>query len=161
MSGRPQAIGCLLEEFYLMGHAIRGALSPTEESRGLLPGALIVLVALSGCQPCRQVALAGELSITPSGLSRHISELVAAGYVVRRPDQTDGRASLIELTDEGHELLERAHRSRARTLENALADWDGAEVTAAVETITKLRHSLHRHAQQQKPPSRESDPVNV
>ncbi|AZG46026.1 MarR family winged helix-turn-helix transcriptional regulator [Gordonia insulae] len=158
MSGEPDVIGSLADEFCLMGHAIRAALAPAVDSHGLLPGAIVVMMVLNTRQPCRQVELAGELSITPSGLSRHISELVTAGYVVRRPDQTDGRASLIELTAKGLDLLDRAHHSRATALANALGDWDHDDVTDAVDVTRRLRTALHAYAQTH---ARESEPTHA
>ena len=63
-------------------------------------GVLVVLVTA----PERSLRL-GELAArnlaSPSGISRIVDRLQAAGLVVRRPDPQDGRGAHAQLTDEG------------------------------------------------------------
>lgn len=135
----------LIEELFLMGRAFRSTLAQPEEGQ-LLPGALGVLVVLETIGPCRQVDLAGEMRISPSALSRHITELVTAGYMSRHADPTDGRATLVEITDNGRELLHRVRISRARSMQKVLADWTDDEADQARAVVHKLRNSLLTHA---------------
>jgi len=57
--------------------------------------------------PIRAGDLAELEGVEPSNMSRTLRELLALGYVTRRPDEADGRAWLIELTDEGLREFER------------------------------------------------------
>src|SRR5689334_10172048 len=45
--------------------------------------------------------LAGRLEITKQGTAQIIEDMERRGYVVRRPDPTDARARLVELSDRG------------------------------------------------------------
>ncbi|HLS76990.1 MAG TPA: MarR family transcriptional regulator [Nocardia sp.] len=136
----------LIKEFYLIGRAVRGALTHPDESL-LLPGAIGVLGTLHARGSCRQGDLAGELCISPSALSRHVTELVAAGYITRSPDPSDGRATLVRVTDSGRALLERIQVSRAQGLQEVLTEWDEADAKRACAAMQKLRTSLAHYAQ--------------
>jgi DNA-binding MarR family transcriptional regulator len=50
--------------------------------------------------------LAARLHVRVQSLTDSINELVSRGLIARRPDQTDRRRQLIELTDAGTTLLE-------------------------------------------------------
>jgi DNA-binding MarR family transcriptional regulator len=52
--------------------------------------------------------LARVAMVSPSGMTNRLDRLEAAGLIVRRPDPDDRRGSLVELTAEGVELVDRA-----------------------------------------------------
>lgn len=144
MAVSPDTAQSLIKELYLIGRAIRLALIHPEEG-DMLPGGVAVLGTLEVKGPCRQVDLAVDLCLSASVLSRHVAELVAAGYISRQADPTDGRASLVRITDAGRELLQRVRASRAAGLQTALADWDEHEAEQACAAVHKLRNSLVAH----------------
>ncbi|MCC3332850.1 MarR family winged helix-turn-helix transcriptional regulator [Nocardia abscessus] len=165
MAVSPDTAQSLIKELYLMGRAIRTVLAHPEEGQ-LLPGGIGVLGTLESKGSCRQVDLAVDLCISPSALSRHVTELVAAGYISRHADPTDGRATLIRVTDEGRDLLHRVRGSRARGLQNVLADWSEDDAEQACVAVQKLRDALTTHAQSiavgaHQPVSKESQEVDV
>ncbi|MBF6220017.1 winged helix-turn-helix transcriptional regulator [Nocardia abscessus] len=165
MAVSPDTAQSLIKELYLMGRAIRTVLAHPEEGQ-LLPGGIGVLGTLESKGSCRQVDLAVDLCISPSALSRHVTELVAAGYISRHADPTDGRATLIRVTGEGRDLLHRVRGSRARGLQNVLADWSEDDAEQACVAVQKLRDALTTHAQSitvgaHQPVSRESQEVDV
>src|SRR5919202_4185106 len=51
--------------------------------------------------------LAHEVVLSPTGMSRFVDRVEAAGYVMRRPDPHDRRALQVTLTEAGVELLRR------------------------------------------------------
>lgn len=51
---------------------------------------------------------AGRLQVHPTSVTNTVDRLEAAGFVVREPHPTDGRATLVALTDEGRALAARA-----------------------------------------------------
>ncbi|MEV0707041.1 MarR family winged helix-turn-helix transcriptional regulator [Nocardia aurea] len=134
----------LIKELYLMGRAMRVVLLHPEEGQ-LLPGGVGVLGSLEARGECRQVDLATDLCISPSALSRHVAELVGAGYISRHADPGDGRATLIRITPEGRELLCRVRVSRARGLQTALADWSEGDAEQAYLAVQQLRNALTAH----------------
>ncbi|ONM50111.1 MarR family winged helix-turn-helix transcriptional regulator [Nocardia donostiensis] len=134
----------LIRELFLIGRAIRATLAHPEEGQ-LLPGGVGVLVALETKGPCRQVDLAAGLCISPSALSRHVTELVTDGYVSRHPDPSDGRATVIQVTDNGRDLLQRIRMSRAKGLQDVLAEWSEDEAEQARAVVHKLRNTMTAH----------------
>ena len=76
---------------------------------------------LSGEGPLGQRQLSERLHLSKSTVSRLVSQLIACGWVQRKPDVTDGRAVLVSLTDEGRDVADRLGRARARRFEDLLA----------------------------------------
>lgn len=89
----------------------------------------------------RLTELARKANMTPQSMAELVDELVALGYVVRRPDPGDGRAKLIVLTKRGSDAVaagrqsiegieeqvtatlgERGHRELRRLLSKLLDD---------------------------------------
>lgn len=145
MSVSPETAQELIEDLHLVGRVLRRSLVSPDHS-GLHPGVLGVLVALASRGHCRQNELAADLCISQSALSRHITDLVNAGFAGRRPDPGDGRATQIEVTAEGMALLARTRAAMALELQAVLADWTESDARAAHHTIHKLKQSLTRHA---------------
>src|SRR5215470_11625591 len=74
---------------------------------GLTPSQLAALSTVEQSGPLRLGDLAAAEGIAPSTLTRLVTVLEDAGYVTRRPDPTDARASTIAITEAGHEAMER------------------------------------------------------
>jgi DNA-binding MarR family transcriptional regulator len=66
-------------------------------------------------------ALAASERVRPQSMAQTIGDLEADGLVARRPDPTDGRQVLIELTEEGRQTLEADRRHREGWLTDAIA----------------------------------------
>ncbi|WP_327150904.1 MarR family winged helix-turn-helix transcriptional regulator [Nocardia sp. NBC_01329] len=131
----------ILDELFLISRALRRSLAQPEEGR-LLPGGISVLVNLESAGPCRQVDLACQIGISASAMSRHITELVADGYVLRNTDPSDGRAIRVEVSPTGLELLGRIRESRIRGLQEVLADWTVEDAEHAHQILNTLRSRL-------------------
>jgi DNA-binding MarR family transcriptional regulator len=65
-------------------------------------------------------ALAAAERVRPQSMAQTIAELEASGLVERRPDPSDRRQILIELTDGGKETLDRDRLRRAGWLAAAM-----------------------------------------
>src|SRR4051794_22258272 len=61
--------------------------------------ALVLLYPLVRLGPLRQGALAEHVRADPSTISRHVAVLVDEGLVRRVPDESDGRATRLVVTD--------------------------------------------------------------
>ena len=87
-------------------------------------------------------ALATAERVRPQSMSQTVSELEGDGLVSRRPDPTDRRQLLVELTDAGHATLaeERRHRDGwlARAIAEDLSPAERAAVEAAIEPLRRL-----------------------
>lgn len=61
----------------------------------------------------RPSALAEALGVSPRSITSKVDAAERDGHAVRRPDPTDRRATLVELTDQGRAALERLGQLRA------------------------------------------------
>src|ERR671913_794295 len=96
--------------------------------------ALVLLFPLVRLGPLRQGALADLVHADPSTVSRHVGALVEQGLVRRVADESDGRASRLVVTEDGHAALDVLRREREAHLARATARWD----TADLATLTTL-----------------------
>jgi DNA-binding MarR family transcriptional regulator len=69
----------------------------------------------------RVTELAGRAGMSRQAMTYLIAELEEGSYLERRPDPSDGRASLVELTERGEEAIT-AIRASVRRLEH---EWEG------------------------------------
>jgi DNA-binding MarR family transcriptional regulator len=98
--------------------------------------AMLVPLERDGDQRCS--ALAVQVGVDVSVASRQLAVLARLGYVERRPDPQDGRASLLRLTDAGTAALAATRELRAEWALGALADWDEAEARVLSDLLDRL-----------------------
>jgi DNA-binding MarR family transcriptional regulator len=60
--------------------------------------------------------------VRPQSMTQTISDLEALGLIARRSDPTDGRRTLVELTDEGLQTLQADRRHREGWLAGAITE---------------------------------------
>jgi MarR family transcriptional regulator, organic hydroperoxide resistance regulator len=99
---------------------------------------LEVMQVVSTTPCCRVLDVADALFITVGGASKVVDKVQAGGWCRRLPNPSDGRSSLIELTESGEGLLEAANV----TFEEALAAYLG--VAAPTGELTRLSNTLGR-----------------
>jgi DNA-binding MarR family transcriptional regulator len=122
---------------------IVGRLIRRMRSEGRIPLAqLAVLGRLDRGGPTTVSALATAERVRPQSMSQTVGELEADGLVTRRPDPTDRRQLLVELTDAGHATLADERRQRegwlARALAEDLSPGERAAIEAALEPLRRL-----------------------
>jgi DNA-binding MarR family transcriptional regulator len=89
---------------------------------GLTPTQLEVLGEVSRTGVSTPVELGERMHVRVQSLTYALNELEARGLVSRRPDQTDRRRQLVELTATGAALLERDRAERDTWLQAAMRD---------------------------------------
>lgn len=109
---------------------------------GLSASHAAVLATLGRLGEVRMQALADELFVDPSVVSRHVSALEQDGCIARRQDPADARAALIRLSDRGVGSLNRVRELRRRHLEAALADWSAGDVAGLTDTLGTVARVL-------------------
>lgn len=113
-------------------------------------GQQAVLGRVGDSQPVRATDIARRLGVGPAALSRHVTELEAAGMVVREADPGDARAQLLRLTAQGDAAVERGLARRAELLGELLDGWDEARARDAVALLDEisgvLREGLARES---------------
>ena len=115
---------------------------------GLTMGDYEVLVRLSE-RPERRLRmcdLAGELRLSPSGLTRRLDGLVRSGLVSREPSADDRRVMLAVLTEAGYDLLVDAAPHHVEGVRRHFIDLlTPAEVAALASAFEKVRTALLEH----------------
>ena len=101
-------------------------------------GGLSALATLITDGPQRAGALAESEGITAPAMTRILNALEEQGYVVRRPDPADRRASLVEATEQGRGLVLHGRAVRLRALEDRLAALDRDDRTRIVAALPAL-----------------------
>jgi len=71
---------------------------------------------------CTIGTLASHERVQPPSMTRTVNCLVEDGYAVRRPHETDGRQVLVDLTDQGREMLLADRRRRDAWLARRLRE---------------------------------------
>ena len=74
-----------------------------------------------------QAELAQNLDLTPMAVATLVDRMEAAGWITRRPSETDRRANAIELQPRAEAALEKAVAVSDRVQESALAGFSAAE----------------------------------
>jgi DNA-binding MarR family transcriptional regulator len=112
------------------------------EARGLERPAYVLLSRVAVDGPFRLSALATDVSLDLSTVSRQVAALENAGLVRRRPDESDRRASLVEVTDVGLEVFAENRDRWLAIWEALLADWTPHERQEFAALFTRLNESL-------------------
>ena len=123
-------------------HPVKAA-AARESGAGLGPdrSAMLLLFPLID-GPQRPGALAELCHSDPSTISRQVAELVRRDLVRREPDPSDGRASLLAITDAGREVCERVRTLRRELFATALAGWTDAELDAFAGLLSRFNGAL-------------------
>ncbi|MFI6868766.1 MarR family winged helix-turn-helix transcriptional regulator [Nocardia sp. NPDC050406] len=91
------------------------------------PASFAILFQLICHGPMRSGALAEALYSDASTISRQVATLVKRGLVQRRADPTDGRVSVIAVTEAGRAVADEIRRRRNASLRQVMADWQPGE----------------------------------
>ncbi len=144
-SGVDQAFLALERElavFLRRARASSGELA-REVHPDLEPAAYGLLVRLEEAGQQRATDLAAYFGVGKATMSRQLRALCELGLIVRDPDPADGRASLVQITDEGRARFTRVRDARRAQYMSKLADWDRTEVAE----LARLLHQLNERAE--------------
>lgn len=97
---------------------VRRAVRPVEWSAV----ALSTLDALERLGPLRVTELTARERITQPGMTGLVARLAAAGLVERHADPSDGRATLVSISDAGRDYMGELHRRRADAIAAHIRD---------------------------------------
>jgi DNA-binding MarR family transcriptional regulator len=110
-------------------------------THGLQIGEFDVLAALRrNGEPfvMKPTDLANELMLSPAGMTNRVDRLEAAGWIERRNDPDDRRSSLVQLTDEGRAVVDRAVADHVANEARLLEPLSAAERTAFDRALRTL-----------------------
>lgn len=120
----------------------RSRSSARERARAVHPRldatAFPLLVVLGRHGPARPSDLGARLYLDRSTVTRQVDALERLGLVVRRPDPTDARARLVELTDQARTSLAQAQEERSARWRRSLGEWDPADLARLSDLLRRL-----------------------
>lgn len=100
---------------------------------------LLLSFTRAGCLPTMK--LRDLLMVHGSSVTYLVDRLEDAGFVERRPDPTDGRVSLVYVTDAGRSLIEQASHALSDAGFGAFAALDEQQATDLVALLAHVRAS--------------------
>ena len=109
---------------------------------GLHPGHELLLMHLWDTGPQRQTDLAAEFDTDSASMTRTVQRLEKAGFVRRRPDPVDGRATLVESTPAGIALRRRVEQAWARLEADTVGDMPASHQRQLLRGLRKLETNL-------------------
>jgi len=136
------AIGRQVGRFIRLSERLFATLKWNEAGRGLERPAFVLLSRVAVDGPFRLSALATDVTLDLSTVSRQVAALENAGLVRRLQDPSDKRASLVEATELGHEVFAENRDRWVAAWEELLADWTAPERRQFAALFTRLNESI-------------------
>ncbi|WAL69991.1 MarR family transcriptional regulator [Amycolatopsis cynarae] len=102
---------------------------------------IAALSTLHKCGPLTPGKLAAKEGVQPPSMTRVIAALEEMGYVRRGPHPTDGRQSIVTLTESGLKFIDETVSAREAWLDRKLAELSGDEreiLARAAEIIDRM-----------------------
>ena len=109
---------------------------------GLHASQELMLMVLWDAGPQRQTELGAELGMDSAGTTRVVHRLEQAGFVRRRPDPCDRRATLVEVTAAGQALRTQVECMWTQLEELTVGDMSPAEQQVALDTLLRLERNV-------------------
>jgi DNA-binding MarR family transcriptional regulator len=122
-------------------------LSTSTGAMSLERSAYGILCQLADEGPQRLGSLATAFGLDPSTITRQVKALEDAGLAARTPDETDRRASILDLTDEGREVLSTTRTHRRSRLYDVLSDWSPEERTEFGRLLERFNAAVDKLAE--------------
>jgi len=97
-------------------------------------------------RPATQAELAQHLDLTPMAVATLVDRMEAAGWITRRPSDTDRRANAIELQPRAQAALDKAIAVGDRIQESALAGFSAVERKQLVAMLQRVHANLQAAA---------------
>lgn len=120
-------------------------LRTTAPVEGLTPSQRSALVRLDSEGPATTAALARAEHITPQSMRLTLGALEERGLVARTPHPTDGRQSVVSVTDEGHAVLEGVRAAKETWLSKVIAEeLDAGERRTLAAAAALLRRLIEK-----------------
>ena len=130
--------------FRLLRRGQRIHLSTSAGGMSLDRSAYGILCQLDDEGPQRLGALATTFGLDPSTITRQVKALEDAGLASRTQDESDRRASILDLTAEGREVLHTTRTHRRSRLYDVLSDWTHDERTEFGRLLEQFNAAVDR-----------------
>src|SRR6218665_2001650 len=123
--------------------SMRTVLSRNLLATGLYAGQDGVILALSEEGGLTAGALATRLGVKAPTMTRTIGRLEAQGFVERRPDETDGRLTMVHLTEAGRSSVDRISEAGRLSERQAAEGLSEKDVRHLLKLLRAMDENLH------------------
>lgn len=103
-----------------------------------------IMCKLADEGPQRLGALATTFGLDPSTITRQVQALEEMGLAERSTDASDRRASILDLSPTGREVLEETRAHRRARLQLALSEWPEGDLLDFARLLGEFNSSLDR-----------------
>jgi DNA-binding MarR family transcriptional regulator len=107
-----------------------------------------IMCKLADEGPQRLGSLASTFGLDPSTITRQVQALEEIGLAGRTSDPRDRRASILDLTDAGRQVLDQTRSHRRARLQQALTDWSDQDLGDFARLLQDFNLSLDRLLEQ-------------
>lgn len=135
----PEGTEPLAELFWSVARELRGASQETLAPWDITPGHLRALRTLGHHGTMRLSDLSGRLHIAPRSATEVVDALESRGLVRRRADPGDRRATLVEMTEHGTEVMEAIRAARGNDAERLFGRLSPADRADLARILGQLR----------------------
>ncbi len=104
--------------------------------------ALLFKLQRHGDSPLRVTDLADLLGVDPPTVTRKVQQLERLGFVIREADAEDGRATRIQLTQEGRDTLERVLVAHREFLARVFDTWADKELKTFASLLERFSETI-------------------
>ncbi len=123
--------------------SMRTVLSRNLLATGLYAGQDGVILALSEEGGLTAGALAARLGVKAPTMTRTIGRLEAQGFVERRPDETDGRLTVVHLTEAGRASVDRIAEAGRLSERQAADGFSEKDMRNLLKLLRAMDENLH------------------
>lgn len=109
---------------------------------GLHTGQEVLLLELAAKGPRSQGQLAVSSGCEPPTITGSVRKLETAGLVVRRPSPTDGRVTIVELSDKGQALMPALKAAWQQLADQTVAGLASTPLEQLTDVLTDVAASL-------------------
>lgn len=122
-----------------IGHHITAALSEI----GLTRAQFHILNYINSIKRCRATDIANMMEVKPSAVTLMIDRLESHKWVTRSQDPYDRRVVVIEMTDEGKNILAKAKKISDEVVKRYLAHLSPEDLSRLLEIYEKLERIVN------------------
>lgn len=92
--------------------------------------------------PVRAADLVGAFGMDKGGVSRQVQHLVDHGFVERRPDPDDRRATLLVATEDAVRRVREMQQAGSDRFDRRLSDWSDADLSRFADQLAAYNAAL-------------------
>jgi DNA-binding MarR family transcriptional regulator len=139
MVAAPPSPADVADEFFSLYHLVKRHVDTAMSRSGVPLQRSKMLRLIDGQNPSRASDLAVQLGTAPRTVTQGVDALERDGLVVRRPDPSDGRATLIWITAAGRKALKASRRPQRAAYDELFGALSDHERAALLRSLRKVR----------------------